>query len=143
MIRRPPRSTLFPYTTLFRSHPPGGDECHPEREGGGRRRLSRRRRDVRLPEPAVRASLPRHAHGDPATAGPAVTLRDGRSAPPGARAGHDVAVGATGADRSAPVHDRLQVYRAAILCQVEFETSDVWTCGVPSATLAADFSTSG
>src|SRR3712207_7602331 len=27
MIRRPPRSTLFPYTTLFRSHLPG-------REGG-------------------------------------------------------------------------------------------------------------
>src|SRR5256886_2597892 len=30
MIRRPPRSTLFPYTTLFRSHPkvaaPGTDE---------------------------------------------------------------------------------------------------------------------
>src|SRR3712207_8670597 len=26
MIRRPPRSTLFPYTTLFRSpEPPGGD----------------------------------------------------------------------------------------------------------------------
>src|SRR5207249_8700548 len=24
MLRRPPRSTLFPYTTLFRSHPPGG-----------------------------------------------------------------------------------------------------------------------
>src|SRR5256885_10753954 len=24
MIRRPPRSTLFPYTTLFRSHRPGG-----------------------------------------------------------------------------------------------------------------------
>src|SRR3712207_8901930 len=23
MIRRPPRSTLFPYTTLFRSHHPG------------------------------------------------------------------------------------------------------------------------
>src|SRR2546422_7776203 len=23
MIRRPPRSTLFPYTTLFRSRPPG------------------------------------------------------------------------------------------------------------------------
>src|SRR5437016_6753057 len=44
MIRRPPRSTLFPYTTLFRSHagrrlglPPqarGGrrvDPCHPRR----------------------------------------------------------------------------------------------------------------
>src|SRR3712207_6940967 len=24
MIRRPPRSTLFPYTTLFRSHPSAG-----------------------------------------------------------------------------------------------------------------------
>src|SRR5258708_30013953 len=24
MIRRPPRSTLFPYTTLFRSHAPAG-----------------------------------------------------------------------------------------------------------------------
>src|SRR2546421_8919357 len=35
MIRRPPRSTLFPYTTLFRSHVPGtlrdGDEL-PARE---------------------------------------------------------------------------------------------------------------
>src|SRR2546422_4180010 len=26
MIRRPPRSTLFPYTTLFRSHPVRHDE---------------------------------------------------------------------------------------------------------------------
>src|SRR5574337_730791 len=26
MIRRPPRSTLFPYTTLFRSHPPRAAE---------------------------------------------------------------------------------------------------------------------
>src|SRR3712207_8184464 len=29
MIRRPPRSTLFPYTTLFRSHP----EVEPELRG--------------------------------------------------------------------------------------------------------------
>src|SRR2546430_10274528 len=37
MIRRPPRSTLFPYTTLFRSRPPG--------RSGSRRRapLSRER----------------------------------------------------------------------------------------------------
>src|SRR2546429_6283779 len=28
MIRRPPRSTLFPYTTLFRSHT-GGDRFQP------------------------------------------------------------------------------------------------------------------
>src|SRR2546426_7493074 len=27
MIRRPPRSTLFPYTTLFRSRLPGYREC--------------------------------------------------------------------------------------------------------------------
>src|SRR2546430_11752689 len=29
MIRRPPRSTLFPYTTLFRSLIPIGDAHHP------------------------------------------------------------------------------------------------------------------
>src|SRR2546422_1822422 len=28
MIRRPPRSTLFPYTTLFRSHQDRGDGDH-------------------------------------------------------------------------------------------------------------------
>src|SRR5256885_12286321 len=32
MIRRPPRSTLFPYTTLFRStHAPHDVELHPAR----------------------------------------------------------------------------------------------------------------
>src|SRR3712207_8527710 len=39
MIRRPPRSTLFPYTTLFRSGDHPGDEqagAHEtERDGGG------------------------------------------------------------------------------------------------------------
>src|SRR3712207_7240105 len=40
MIRRPPRSTLFPYTTLFRSQPPDG-------EHGGRD--ERRRRGQLLP----------------------------------------------------------------------------------------------
>src|SRR5258708_20418729 len=29
MIRRPPRSTLFPYTTLFRSHAFGGKKIRP------------------------------------------------------------------------------------------------------------------
>src|SRR3712207_7920388 len=28
MIRRPPRSTLFPYTTLFRSRPGPADDAH-------------------------------------------------------------------------------------------------------------------
>src|SRR5437868_12793093 len=35
MIRRPPRSTLFPYTTLFRSRRPAGlaAQAHAAREG--------------------------------------------------------------------------------------------------------------
>src|SRR2546429_2037967 len=32
MIRRPPRSTLFPYTTLFRSRTCQADPQHPERD---------------------------------------------------------------------------------------------------------------
>src|SRR2546426_5589498 len=43
MIRRPPRSTLFPYTTLFRS-------SRPHREGGAVR-------------PALRPGSRYHAHG--------------------------------------------------------------------------------
>src|SRR3712207_6903480 len=37
MIRRPPRSTLFPYTTLFRSGQPGGagGQPHGRQRGGG------------------------------------------------------------------------------------------------------------
>src|SRR5688572_31580031 len=34
MIRRPPRSTLFPYTTLFRSLGAAGRRRHRERVGG-------------------------------------------------------------------------------------------------------------
>src|SRR3712207_7931961 len=39
MIRRPPRSTLFPYTTLFRSHRGGQPPQHRDgvRRGGGDR----------------------------------------------------------------------------------------------------------
>src|SRR3712207_9583831 len=36
MIRRPPRSTLFPYTTLFRSHESHVDEIHEALESTGR-----------------------------------------------------------------------------------------------------------
>src|SRR3712207_7130414 len=44
MIRRPPRSTLFPYTTLFRSIPhgsseQGGDDATTPSGGHGRGRL--------------------------------------------------------------------------------------------------------
>src|SRR5436309_8972817 len=38
MIRRPPRSTLFPYTTLFRSQ---GEEQERHRHSGGDERFSR------------------------------------------------------------------------------------------------------
>src|SRR6266536_4433849 len=41
MIRRPPRSTLFPYTTLFRSSPRG---CAPRPVLPGRRHQRLRRR---------------------------------------------------------------------------------------------------
>src|SRR3712207_8682806 len=34
MIRRPPRSTLFPYTTLFRSELDGEPQRSPETRGG-------------------------------------------------------------------------------------------------------------
>src|SRR3989337_4193922 len=42
MIRRPPRSTLFPYTTLFRSHRLGGGRCPHRRSPGPRRRGDRK-----------------------------------------------------------------------------------------------------
>src|SRR2546425_5006174 len=50
MIRRPPRSTLFPYTTLFRSvlkgkHAPLG---FVQERGNFRRRLARRRRHAHV-----------------------------------------------------------------------------------------------
>src|SRR3712207_1679138 len=35
MIRRPPRSTLFPYTTLFRSELPAGLDTECSEKGGG------------------------------------------------------------------------------------------------------------
>src|SRR2546422_5336616 len=38
MIRRPPRSTLFPYTTLFRSASAGGAIAGPQHPAGGKRK---------------------------------------------------------------------------------------------------------
>src|SRR2546428_7247225 len=44
MIRRPPRSTLFPYTTLFRSHhvPASRDDRSPRAVGGDPQRRDRK-----------------------------------------------------------------------------------------------------
>src|SRR2546430_12781110 len=61
MIRRPPRSTLFPYTTLFRSAPDGGVPAKDRRGAGASRpvrpvRGGRRRRGV----PGERAGVLHH-----------------------------------------------------------------------------------
>src|SRR3712207_6908360 len=62
MIRRPPRSTLFPYTTLFRSR---GDEAGRHRDGhGGGDHLLRHDRDVAGVHPDRRGRRPGPAHLD-------------------------------------------------------------------------------
>src|SRR5258708_30440036 len=56
MIRRPPRSTLFPYTTLFRSHGPGSR--YPSREDT-RNQVFRFRESLNVERgPVLRAVLP-------------------------------------------------------------------------------------
>src|SRR3712207_6857853 len=56
MIRRPPRSTLFPYTTLFRSRHQSGDRDHGGLRGReGRDRRGRRRRCRRPPREGGRS----------------------------------------------------------------------------------------
>src|SRR5256886_9944126 len=57
MIRRPPRSTLFPYTTLFRSQRPGGN--------GARERPRARLRLGAVPELGDLARGPRLRADDP------------------------------------------------------------------------------
>src|SRR2546422_8467713 len=61
MIRRPPRSTLFPYTTLFRSRA----FCHREKSRRSRqvsspaRRIRRRRRRTRGQTPRDQTTIDR------------------------------------------------------------------------------------
>src|SRR3712207_8589061 len=62
MIRRPPRSTLFPYTTLFRSGGRGGGGLHPDDAGG---------------RPVPRRSAPRQHAGAGRRRAGAAGLRDG------------------------------------------------------------------
>src|SRR5256885_5586365 len=68
MIRRPPRSTLFPYTTLFRSRHPddrrgGAARGAARRDGrrGGRRAAARRELRRRLRERGMVHPVPRRA----------------------------------------------------------------------------------
>src|SRR2546430_16604909 len=60
MIRRPPRSTLFPYTTLFRSHrrrlePP--EHEHAVRHDVEREEAEHQREEPEAPEDVVRPRL--------------------------------------------------------------------------------------
>src|SRR2546426_4637757 len=76
MIRRPPRSTLFPYTTLFRSlvQRIGGEDPLVAGAGGrvvalpegfiGRRQLGGERRDQQRPGQGERGA-PGHGRGPP------------------------------------------------------------------------------
>src|SRR5687768_17634388 len=67
MIRRPPRSTLFPYTTLFRSHRRVGAVARGSRRRGHVEPTNRNRRvpggvrllQLLLPEPNRRANQDR------------------------------------------------------------------------------------
>src|SRR3712207_8438580 len=67
MIRRPPRSTLFPYTTLFRSHRRGAVARAPEGadvEWPARPPDDRRREPERDPLPPGEAKGREHRDGD-------------------------------------------------------------------------------
>src|SRR2546430_15554310 len=105
MIRRPPRSTLFPYTTLFRSREPGARAARPRAAGAPRHARTRRPHGgdhlplgrgphrearvprlepvVRLPAAAARVHLPRALAGPPAPpqADPARARRRAREPP--------------------------------------------------------------
>src|SRR2546425_328784 len=61
MIRRPPRSTLFPYTTLFRA----GSEGNEERLLGGH--VSARSSPGGLPLPSTEAERQELSHGEGGT----------------------------------------------------------------------------
>src|SRR2546426_2864410 len=73
MIRRPPRSTLFPYTTLFRSHlpPPGRPDLEVVGEIGGEEddRGDERRHHAGAMEPDAAAADGEEAGGEEDGAG--------------------------------------------------------------------------
>src|SRR3989442_11833803 len=74
MIRRPPRSTLFPYTTLFRSEDVGGQQLpqrlHTVEHSGGTKRANRDAR-ARDGKPISLLAQPRQ--------GTRITIRDRKS----------------------------------------------------------------
>src|SRR2546427_10741425 len=88
MIRRPPRSTLFPYTTLFRSRRGGGARGMGLSGGGVRyARLAQAAKPARRGTP--RRARPRAAARFAAAPGPRTRDRPGRAGARGARAVRD------------------------------------------------------
>src|SRR2546425_4030556 len=108
MIRRPPRSTLFPYTTLFRSRPTGPLRGHRHPGGGEGRELrhtaaalhrnadgARRvpRHDRRGGESRARAAVDRESREEPLAGPESAGARRGdesRRPPAGRRRGEDL-----------------------------------------------------
>src|SRR5436309_8065938 len=56
MLRRPPKSTLFPYTTLFRSRPPPGECARGLGHASGHSGAQRDRKSTRLNSSHVKIS---------------------------------------------------------------------------------------
>src|SRR3712207_7033847 len=63
MIRRPPRSTLFPYTTLFRSVAPEGTRLRPARLEHRGPKTRRRRESTAAEAQQERIEVPAHVAG--------------------------------------------------------------------------------
>src|SRR2546426_10957544 len=103
MIRRPPRSTLFPYTTLFRSPPRRGPAAVAAREERPRAAADAALAAVRPGRPALHGE-PRPGAAEPRgrPRGRAARGRGGvrvAGAPARGRAGSDVSAGAAAARR--------------------------------------------
>src|SRR2546425_12705241 len=75
MIRRPPRSTLFPYTTLFRSSPPPGPGGL---SAGAEPARVRQGPEGCLPERSQLASVSGHPRSEPASNAPATVIESQR-----------------------------------------------------------------
>src|SRR2546427_1361734 len=116
MIRRPPRSTLFPYTTLFRSTVDGNSGEEPDERRGQEEPLREDREPVLDEHAAERRWRRRHERaenaedqdargrkpGDPAAVGPAGDEapaahqeREGAQAGPEGKPGHGVTIRAS------------------------------------------------
>src|SRR2546429_9341735 len=63
MIRRPPRSTLFPYTTLFRSQPGTSDDAGPTPQDVKQMRSNVRDVKIQLVDDRVKAYVLFDVHG--------------------------------------------------------------------------------